>query len=227
MTFLPVDYETPKASNESYFKLNKGENKVRILSSAVVGWEDWTTDAPPKPVRFRMNQKPDRPMDPNRRIKHFWACVIWDYSSQKISIWQITQASIQSAIAALVKDEDWGDPKGYDLKITRKGDGMETEYFVSPIPHKPAAPEILEQYQSNPINLEGLFDGEDPFKDRSANNQQTITKEQAEELKTLAAQVGISMHVVLQKHGYQRLGEIPTSKMEQIKSEIHSFAEEF
>lgn len=158
--FLPDTYDVPKTAS-GYMKLQKGENKFRIMSKPIVGWEDWTEDK--KPVRFRINEKPAKSINPQKKIKHFWAFVVWDYADSKIKILQITQSTIQAAIQALSKDEDWGSPFAYDIKVIRTGDGMETEYATNPVPHKEIPPEAREAFMKTPVNLEALFVNEDPF----------------------------------------------------------------
>lgn len=163
--FLPTDYSAP-AGGSSYMKLQKGENVIRVLSNAITGFEFWNDDN--KPVRSATpftntpNIKLDADGEPTK-VKHFWAFVVWNYESKNIEILQINQTSIQTAITNLVKDEDWGNPKAYDIKITRKGDGLTTEYAVNPKPAKEVDAEILEKYNANPINLEALFVGGNPF----------------------------------------------------------------
>jgi hypothetical protein len=162
-TFLPEDYEAPNTAG-NYMKLQAGENKIRILSAPLLGWEDWTLEK--KPVRFRYNQRPAKSIDPLRPVKHFWAMIVWNYREEKIQILQITQASIRNAIQALCENEDWGAPYFYDIKITKKGEKVDTEYNVAPSPHKPCAENIKLAFYSKPCNLEALFDSTDPF----ANN---------------------------------------------------------
>lgn len=157
--FLPADYEQPKSSG-NYMKFQQGENKLRILSKPIIGWIDWKDK---KPFRFKMKDKPAAPLDPTKKIKHFWAFIVWDYQENQISILEITQSSIQTAIGSYSKDADWGSPFNYDIKIVRSGDGMETEYIISPVPHKPVSPEIIKAYADKPCNLEALFEGKDPF----------------------------------------------------------------
>jgi len=99
-----------------------------------------------------------------KQIKHFWAFIVWDYSDSSIKILEITQAGIQSAIKSLTMDADWGAPYGYDIKVIRKGTTMEdTEYTVNPSPHKKLTEEVTTAFAEKPVNLEALFDGEDPF----------------------------------------------------------------
>lgn len=163
--FLPDDYKAPNSS-ENYMKLLPGENKMRILSAPILGWEDWTKDK--KPIRFKMADKPDIPIDATKPIKHFWAFLVWNYKDEMIQIFQITQAKIRKPLEALCKDEDWGAPYFYDIKIFKTGEGKETDYSVNPVPHKDTHPFIIAEYEKKPCLLEALFIGADPFacKDR-------------------------------------------------------------
>lgn len=156
--FLPQDYTAPKTTSH-YLKLQDGENRIRILSKPVFGWEDWQDR---KPVRFTMDSKP-KPSDPKKPVKHFWSFIVWNVNEAQIQIMQITQKSIQKFIESLSRDEDWGLPFEYDIKINREGEGMETEYTVNPVPHKPVSQEILDAFKERPINLDALFSGGDPF----------------------------------------------------------------
>lgn len=170
MSFLPADY-TPPASTGHYMKLLKGESRFRVLSSAIVGNEYWTTDkeGKRKPVRVPMGVKintEDLESSDGDGIKHFWAFTVIDRADGEIKILELTQKSIQKLITSLVQDEDWGDPKQYDILITRKGDGMETEYTVNPKPAKPLEKEIEHKWQAlqtEGFSLEELFAGGDPF----------------------------------------------------------------
>lgn len=157
-TFLPEGYEAPE-SNSNYLKFQKGENKFRIVSRPIVGWVDWKDK---KPYRFAMSAKPDKPLSKNP-IKHFWAFLVWDYVSPGIKILEITQVTIQQTISNLSKDEEWGAPFEYDLKVTRKGEGLETEYSITPSPKKPLTEEIKKAALDKPCYLEALFSGSDPW----------------------------------------------------------------
>lgn len=157
-SFLPENYEAP-AGSSSYMKLQDGENKFRILSKPIIGWLDWKDKVP---YRFRMNAKPERPLG-NNPIKHFWAFLVWNYSSKSIQILEITQATIQKAIQDLSKDEEWGAPFFYDLKINRKGKDLETEYSVTPSPKKDLSDEIKKIALEKQANLEALYENADPW----------------------------------------------------------------
>lgn len=179
MAFLPTNYQgIPSESN--YMKLEKGINKFRIVSSAVVGMEYWVTvEDKQRPVRKHMNEaipsneiEIDMKTNEPKPIRHFWAFVVWNYKQQKVQIMELTQKSIMRQIEAYANNEDWGDPKDYDLTITREGDGFDTEYSVIASPHKVLPKEVLETIKNTPVNLEALFAkngrGEDPFKKAEA-----------------------------------------------------------
>jgi len=157
--FLPEGYEQPKTGG-NYLKFEKGENRFRILSKPIVGWLDWDNNN--KPLRFRMPDKP-KPINPKKAVKHFWAFVVWDYKSESIKVLEITQSSIQSAITGLTRDGDWGSPFGYDIKVNKTGEGLDTEYTINPVPHKEVSAEIKAAFAAKRVELERLFDNEDPF----------------------------------------------------------------
>ncbi len=178
MKFLPDDYQAPKSSN-NYMKLMDGENKIRILSAPIFGWEDWSEN---KPIRFRFKNKPAKSVDPKKPIRHFWAMVVWNYSEERIQILQITQATIRNNLETLCKDTDWGAPYFYDVKIIRKGEGVDTEYNVNPLPHKDINPKVIEAFKELPIFLDALFDNADPFsREWPTPTAGIFTKEQAEQ----------------------------------------------
>ena len=158
--FLPEDYEPPVASG-NYMKLQAGENRIRILSAPVLGWEDWTPEK--KPVRFHYDSKPAKPIDPSRPVKHFWAMIVWNYKEERIQILHVTQSTIRTVIGALSENEDWGAPYFYDLKITKKGEKVDTEYSIIPCPKKPASEALRQAFHAKPCNLEALFTNADPF----------------------------------------------------------------
>lgn len=164
-TFLPADYSLPKGNNR-YMKLEKGENVFRILSPAITGWEYWTTDS--KPIRSRtpiVGVPKDAKLadDGTFKPKHFWAFVVWNEKAQAIQILEVTQMTIQKFIQSTTEDAEWGDYAGYDFKITRDGDGFDTEYTCAAKPPKAMKPEVSVALAKEKINLDALFEGGDPF----------------------------------------------------------------
>ena len=70
-------------------KFQEGENSFRVLASAIVGFEYWTTQN--KPVRSKdgWDEKPEdikTEKDGSFRINHFWAFPVWNYEAEKIQI---------------------------------------------------------------------------------------------------------------------------------------------
>lgn len=169
-TFLPQDYETPQGGG-SYMKLQQGENKIRILSKPIIGWIDWDNN---KPLRFGMKNKPEKPINPTKAIRHFWAILVFDYADNGVKILEITQQTIQSAISNLSKDNDWGNPGEYDIKIVKKGQDKQTEYVVTPSPKKPLTEEQKQAAKDKPVNLDNLFKGTDPFSILNGEQTQLI-----------------------------------------------------
>lgn len=161
--FLPNDYEVPQ-SGGNYMKFKDGENRFRILTSPIIGWEAWKEiDGVRKPVRTRMSSPfSTNDFDPSE-VKHFWAMPVWNYAEKKVQILEITQKGIQKKIKAYARDEDWGSPVNYDLVVTRSGQNLETEYEVIAKPAKKLDAEIQTLYEEMNINLEALYAGDDPF----------------------------------------------------------------
>jgi hypothetical protein len=163
MTFLPNDYEAPKPSGGGYTKCLKGDTILRFLGDPITGWEWWESiHGTEKPVRVS-NMRDIQDEHATQKAKHFWACAVWSYKSNCVEIWQINQRTIQEAIMNLINDPDWGDPREYDLKITRTGDALETKYTVSPKPKKDLPEAAIFEFNLMNIKLDKLITGEDPF----------------------------------------------------------------
>ena len=162
MSFLPTDYKIPKAPS-GYMRFEEGLNRIRILSSAIVGYEYFTNEN--KPMRSREPFE-DYPSDIKKdgKIKPFWAFVVWNYNLKMVQILELTQKSIMFAIKALVDNSKWGDPKKYDIAITKIGEGLDTEYTVQGEPpiEEPTL-EIKALFKAKPIYLEALYSNDDPF----------------------------------------------------------------
>ncbi len=157
--FLPADY-TPPASGSNYLKFQKGITKFRFISSPITGWVYFTEgdDGKNYPHRVRPNEKAP---DARLKAKHFWAAIVYDYQSNSLKIIEITQKTVQGAILSLNANKSWGNPKEYDICVTRDGDGMDTEYTVMPEPKTKLDDSVYTEALS--INLEVLYEGGDPF----------------------------------------------------------------
>jgi len=165
-SFLPSTYEVPV--DNKYMKWEQGENRFRILTSPILGYEWWTDgpDGARKPNRVPMGQgiptdKVENPED----IRHFWAMVVYNYRDKRVQILEITQRSIQKTLYAIARDPEWGTPVNmYDISILRSGTTKEdTRYEIVPKPPKPTDPAITEEFATTYINLTALYSGKDPF----------------------------------------------------------------
>lgn len=227
--FLPQDYEAPSSSG-NYMKLQPGENKIRILSPPVLGWEDWTLEK--KPVRFPYNQKPAKPIDPERPVKHFWAMIVWNYREERVQILHVTQASIRSAIQSLCENEDWGAPYFYDIKITKNGEKKDTEYNVAPSPHKPVSEVIKKAFYAKPCDLDALFTNKDPFApdhtkgftpgvfEEMPHSSEGLSEEQQQELVTLCKGDDELQERILAGYKVNSLSEIHPKHFATIKTNL-------
>jgi len=176
MSFLPKDYTRPVESN--YMKFEKGTNKFRILDSAIVGYE-WWEDVDSGRKSFRTRTFKEAVKKGTEPIKHFWAFPVWNYQANKVQILEVTQKTIMKGIEVYTQDEDWGDPKDYDITVNREGDGMDTDYTVKVSPKSEIGKELVSEYKEMSIQLEALYAGADPFK---------ITEEESEDLAEDAVQ---------------------------------------
>jgi hypothetical protein len=145
----------------NYFKFEEGENNFRVLSDAITGFEYWTKDN--KPIRSKNWPDSTPNIKPDQLVKHFWALVVWNCDEEKVQILEIAQKGIMNAITALINNKKWGDPKLYDLTVNRTGEGLDTEYTVTPNPKSDLPKKALDLYNASKIDLNALYEGKDPF----------------------------------------------------------------
>ena len=162
--FGDPDYKIPSTSN--YMRFADGENTFRVLSSATIGFEYWTTANKPVRVKVPLTKIPDDiRTDENGEIqvKHFWAFAVWNYTDRKVQILELTQKGIMKTMQGYIKNPKWGVPSGYDFVVTKSGSGLLTEYQVGVNPHSEIPEEAANAFLERKINLEALFDNADPF----------------------------------------------------------------
>jgi hypothetical protein len=154
----------PKASSSGYMKFDKeGTFKFRILSAPITGFVYWTVDK--EPIRSKDYPKviSDK-IKPGEKIKYFWAFVVWNFQAEEVQILELTQSTIIEPLQELISNEEWGDPTGYSISVTRKGMSFsDTEYSVVPSPAQPTPANVLQAYKDKPINLDALYAGNNPF----------------------------------------------------------------
>lgn len=179
--FLTSDY---KEEPSKYMRFKDGENRFRILDSAVFGSEGWSER---KPVRWHLaDPEPqvtwDISLDGKVKLpKRFWAMPVYNYEDGAIQILEITQAGIRKSIQALLKNPKWGSVFEYDIVITRSGEGFDTEYMVTPDPKEKIDEAIVKKYKAMNIDLDQLFTGGDPFGTK-ADKDEKVSEPVKEEL---------------------------------------------
>lgn len=172
--------DAPPVSGGQYFRtkdmMSGKPYRVRILSEPIIGYLGWKDG---KPIRRPFVEgksgndhfKPGEVLvDDKSKIRYFRAFFIWDYQDHAVKVWELTQGTIIAAIRQHVSDPDFGGPEGdataFDLKVSKTGSGMDTEYTVSPAPPSPIIPEIVDAWDAvnrKGCDLTALFNGGDPF----------------------------------------------------------------
>lgn len=150
--------ENPFSKQSKYLKLKEGSVRVRLFDF-IDGWEVWE-DEGTKRVPFRTREIMAIPAAKRGEAKHFYAYRVWNQDEGTTQVWSITQRSIIEPLSRLFNDPDWGNGKSlseFDVVVSRKGEGLETEYSVTPKPKTPFTQKLVE------LNLIALFDNGDPF----------------------------------------------------------------
>ena len=177
---LPTNFTPEKKGKYTMSSLKSGETvKIRVMSDFISGKIVWSghTQEEKKPFRVPDNTAiPTGKIGTNLRsgmpetIRQFVAAICWNYTTEQFEIFETDKATILERIYECEQDSDYGDSKGYDLKIGKKGQGMETKYSVQPAPPKPTEKDILTAFESQNIDLTALYKGEDPFNVSSDGN---------------------------------------------------------
>lgn len=198
MTFLPTNYDVP-SSSDKYFKFKSGDNRFRILSKPVIGWEYWTNES--KPVRLKdlpettpTNIKLDKFGAPTA-TKHFWSMIVWNYEAKRIQELSITQMTIQRAITDLANDPDWGSPLKYDLKVKKTGENLKTEYFVVTAPKSEISDEVKAALESSDINLDSVFESNVKENEESEQSSEPMLRKSENDNIDIAGLPGAEDHV--------------------------------
>jgi hypothetical protein len=166
-------------SDSRYVKINKlksdVEHRYRYFGTAITGFEGWVENeqGKPAPIRFELrpeelpeNLKPD--MNGKKDLKFFMAGIVWDYQEESFKILSITQKTLLDKVKKYAMDDDYGNPTGYDIKVTRSEKDGRTTYDLIAAPPKPALKSIGAAFEDLYCDLSRLYDGEDPFEEPKA-----------------------------------------------------------
>ena len=177
-SFLPKGYKVPDKSKQ-FMKLKPGENKIRFLSTPLLGSVYFCEEKKPIRKDFALGEFTAAELAANRpkidaetgkpeTPKHFWLALVWDYSENAPKALELTQITIIKPLNTLVEDEDWGDLRDFDIVITKSGSSKnDTEYSVIPKPKKPLTKEvqaILTEIEEKQIyNQNAVLESQYPF----------------------------------------------------------------
>jgi hypothetical protein len=163
-TFFPSNYSAPSTGGADFMKFQDGENRFRILTAPVIGWEGWKDGKPFRREETVCSITPemvdvDTKFDPagKPKINHFWAFAAYNYAEKKVQILELTQKTIMAGIQALANDTDWGDPRKYDLNVTKVKQGDKTTYTVMNKPHKELSSEVKEAFEESDIDPRSIL----------------------------------------------------------------------
>lgn len=150
---LPQEYEVPQTPS-NYFKLQKGNNRLRIVSPIKVGWEHWIDEGEKrKPIRSRT------PLGKEKE-KHFWVFCAYDYADENVKVLEITQKGIQEFMRNVMKLPNKALASRYDFYITKSWEGLDTSYTVTNSDNDTELPEqIVKAIEvAKGIDLEAFLD---------------------------------------------------------------------
>ncbi len=161
--------------------LKSGETvKFRIMSEFITGQSVWGNDKDGKRVCTRVRPNEVMPVsaigtnnftgDPER-VKQFIAAIAWNYETKQLEIFETDKATIIEPMFELEMTEEYGDLRGYDVKIAKNGVKTDTTYSVIALPPKKVSKEILEAYNESKIDLNKLYSNENPFQSEEVDTE--------------------------------------------------------
>ena len=134
LNFLPEDYKPPSTTG-GWLQPEAGEtHKIRIMATmsnpaqGVLCWEAWANKQPLRQPYSTKGFDICQGYDDNKKPKHSWIFQVYHYDSESAMIWAVPQRGIQEELRAYTMDSDWGDPRNYDLKISREGTALDTKW---------------------------------------------------------------------------------------------------
>lgn len=139
---VPLENEfgyTPKSGSGDFLKLADGETVTLRIVSETYYRENLSIDGDlVKRGDYTDEQWKKMGDDPDVKKSDRFIWGVWvrksDKDPQKTDkafVFEVG-ASIYNAVKALAADSDYGDPRKYDIKITRTGQLLETKYSVIP-----------------------------------------------------------------------------------------------
>lgn len=131
------DAEAPEGASD-YLKIKSGETvRIRMVGT---------------PIQY------DDSYEGKANVQFASLCLLRDPQTKTSSMKGFRFGwTIQKALRALYKDEEWGDPTGYDVAIHRDGEKLDTKYSVVPKPKGELSKADQELIKACTLDLNKMF----------------------------------------------------------------------
>lgn len=124
-------------TGSDFMKLVEGDNVVRIITKPYQFTVAWITDPSGVPRKVRSALGKNCPLVKlGEKLQNRWYVGVIDRRDKKTKILELS-SQITSAIKRLALDDDWGDPRNYDVNISRGAPNSQPLYTVFAKPKKP------------------------------------------------------------------------------------------
>ncbi len=125
--------DTPEIADNGgkFVKIWDTPVKLRVLTWITVARSDWDKSGE-KPKEHLTTEKQEalNPWDEKNQPKQVRLIGVYNHTEKKVQLWNISQVSVMRELKRLSKDEDFWDPREYDIKITKVVSSSKTEYKV-------------------------------------------------------------------------------------------------
>jgi hypothetical protein len=101
-------------------------------------------------------------------VKFAIAVPIWNYEAGSVQVMQITQKSLLRELDAISQQEDYANLLEWDMTISKKGSGLNTEYRLRPAPRKKGTQDTISSAWKEALDagfdISRLLTGGNPYK---------------------------------------------------------------
>jgi hypothetical protein len=181
MPFIDDRTYEPEMGSD-FMKLQPGENKIRIASPTYHFYKHTFKDANGKFASSICGGENCLECQSGNKSKNRYAWIVIDRKDEKVKILEVGW-SVYEQLLALAKDEEYGELQGYDIKIKKTGESLETSYQVVASPKKTAISEDEKaNIEKTNIDLEKVFAGGPGKYNKKEEPESTITTEEVDEI---------------------------------------------
>lgn len=156
--------ETPEIAENGgkYVKFWDTPVKLRVLTWITVARSDWDKSWEKyKEYLTKERQEPLNPWDEKNQPKQVRLIWVYNHTEKKVQLWNVSQVSIMKELKRLSKDEDFWDPREYDIKVTKVVASSKTEYKVDGLSKWALSAEAQAIVDAKPIFPDNAIDGGD------------------------------------------------------------------